>query len=119
MRSCATYPSAHPNVGSRDEDVAQLHRLLLQRNDNGGHPLGRDDVTTLYVSHPAALDHAMPAGHPESAERIRAVDRVLEDERFAGLVRGLARPAGAFLRRLWGAIAVIGVIHSAGPPLSS
>jgi len=47
-------------------------------------------MTTLYVSHPSALDHAMPAGHPECPDRIRAVERVLEDERFAGLVRGLA-----------------------------
>jgi acetoin utilization deacetylase AcuC-like enzyme len=50
-------------------------------------------VTTLYVSHPSALDHAMPEGHPERADRIRAVERALEDERFAGLLRGQAPKA--------------------------
>ena len=44
-------------------------------------------MTTLYVSHPSALDHAMPEGHPERADRIRAVERALENERFAGLVQ--------------------------------
>lgn len=44
-------------------------------------------MTTLYVSHPAALDHAVHEGHPERPDRIRAVERVLENERFAGLVR--------------------------------
>lgn len=47
-------------------------------------------MTTLYVSHPCALDHAMPAGHPERADRIRAVEAALEKERFSGLLRGLA-----------------------------
>lgn len=48
------------------------------------------DVTTLYVSHPSALDHATPPGHPERPDRIRVIERTLEDERFAGLVRVLA-----------------------------
>ena len=47
-------------------------------------------MTTLYVSHPSSLDHAMPAGHPERPARIQAVERALEDERFAALVRSLA-----------------------------
>ncbi|GLS45714.1 histone deacetylase family protein [Methylobacterium brachythecii] len=47
-------------------------------------------MTTLYVSHPSALDHIVPDGHPERPARIRAVERVLEQERFAALVRGLA-----------------------------
>lgn len=44
-------------------------------------------VTTLYVSHPSALDHAMPTGHPERADRIRAVESALEKERFSALLR--------------------------------
>ncbi|WP_375456876.1 histone deacetylase family protein [uncultured Methylobacterium sp.] len=52
-------------------------------------------MTTLYVSHPAALDHAVPEGHPERPDRIRAIERVLENERFAGLVRTLAPQAEA------------------------
>ena len=39
-------------------------------------------MTTLYVSHPAALDHAVPEGHPERPDRIRAIERVLENERL-------------------------------------
>ncbi|GJE43982.1 histone deacetylase family protein [Methylobacterium soli] len=47
-------------------------------------------MSTLYLSHPAALDHEIPPGHPERPDRIRAIERVLEDERFACLVRGAA-----------------------------
>ncbi|HEV2558049.1 MAG TPA: histone deacetylase family protein [Microvirga sp.] len=44
-------------------------------------------MTTLFLCHPAALNHQTPLGHPERADRIRAVERVLEQERFAALVR--------------------------------
>jgi len=44
-------------------------------------------VTTLYVSHPASFDHVVPEGHPERPARMRAIERALEDERFATLVR--------------------------------
>ena len=44
-------------------------------------------MTTLYLTHPAALLHETPAGHPERADRLRAVERALEAERFACLVR--------------------------------
>ena len=47
-------------------------------------------MTTLYVSHPASFDHEVPEGHPERPARMRAVERALEDERFAGLVRASA-----------------------------
>ncbi|MDE3745013.1 histone deacetylase family protein [Methylobacterium radiotolerans] len=47
-------------------------------------------MTTLYVSHPASFDHEVPEGHPERPARMRAVERALEDERFAGLVRATA-----------------------------
>ena len=47
-------------------------------------------MTTLYVSHPASFDHEVPEGHPERPARMRAVERALEDERFAGLVRAQA-----------------------------
>lgn len=50
-------------------------------------------MTTLYLSHPACLLHETPPGHPECPDRLRAVERALEDEKFALLVREPA-PAG-------------------------
>jgi len=47
-------------------------------------------LTTLLIMHPASLAHDMPAGHPERADRLRAVEWALEDERFAELIRSLA-----------------------------
>lgn len=44
-------------------------------------------MTTLLISHPSSLQHATPTGHPERSDRVRAVERVLEDERFATLQR--------------------------------
>jgi acetoin utilization deacetylase AcuC-like enzyme len=44
-------------------------------------------MTTLLLSHPACLDHLNPMGHPERPDRIRAIERVLEQEKFQGLAR--------------------------------
>ena len=44
-------------------------------------------MSTLYISHPACLDHQTPFGHPERPDRIRAIERALEKERFTSLVR--------------------------------
>src|SRR3954471_23725962 len=44
----------------------------------------------LLLGHPAALAHQVPMGHPERPDRIRAVERALEDECFSGLIRGQA-----------------------------
>lgn len=44
-------------------------------------------MTTLLISHPSSLRHVTPPGHPERADRIRAVEQALEDERFAHLQR--------------------------------
>jgi acetoin utilization deacetylase AcuC-like enzyme len=44
-------------------------------------------MATLLVTHPACLDHLTPAGHPERPDRLRAIDRELEDERFQSLAR--------------------------------
>jgi len=43
-------------------------------------------VTRLY-SHPIYLEHLTPSGHPERPDRLRAIERVLEDEKFAALDR--------------------------------
>jgi acetoin utilization deacetylase AcuC-like enzyme len=44
-------------------------------------------MQTLLISHPACLEHLMPAGHPERPDRLRAIEQALEDERFQTLVR--------------------------------
>jgi acetoin utilization deacetylase AcuC-like enzyme len=44
-------------------------------------------MTTLLITHPSSLNHLTPSGHPERPDRLRAVDRALEDERFQSLLR--------------------------------
>ncbi|CAN7497436.1 histone deacetylase family protein [Bosea sp. LjRoot90] len=44
-------------------------------------------MTTLLISHPSSLRHVTPSGHPERADRIRAVEQALEEERFTALQR--------------------------------
>lgn len=44
-------------------------------------------MPTLLISHPDSLTHDTGDQHPERIERIRAIDRVLEAERFSFLVR--------------------------------
>ncbi|WP_336491482.1 histone deacetylase family protein [Methylobacterium nigriterrae] len=44
-------------------------------------------MTTLYLHHLAALNHLAEPGHPERADRIRVIERVLEQERFTALAR--------------------------------
>jgi acetoin utilization deacetylase AcuC-like enzyme len=50
-------------------------------------PCGRAHVTTLLVSQPNFADHRTPDGHPERADRIRAVEDALAASRFDALVR--------------------------------
>src|ERR1019366_9792755 len=47
-------------------------------------------MTTLLLTHPACLDHATPPGHPERPDRVRAVAKVLGEDRFDKLARGEA-----------------------------
>lgn len=44
-------------------------------------------MSTLLIHHPAFLDHLTPIGHPERPDRMRAIDRAMEAERFMGLER--------------------------------
>jgi acetoin utilization deacetylase AcuC-like enzyme len=53
-------------------------------------------MTTLLISHDSALQHATPLGHPERADRYRAIMAVLEEEPFADLAREPA-PEGEFM----------------------
>jgi acetoin utilization deacetylase AcuC-like enzyme len=51
-------------------------------------------MTTALISHPACLDHDTPPGHPECADRLRAVLHALEAREFGGLMRLEAALAG-------------------------
>lgn len=44
-------------------------------------------MTTRLYTHPIHLEHLMPAGHPERPDRMRAVERILGEERFSTLDR--------------------------------
>ena len=44
-------------------------------------------MTTRLYTHPIHLEHLTPAGHPERPDRLRVIERVLEDESFMYLDR--------------------------------
>jgi acetoin utilization deacetylase AcuC-like enzyme len=44
-------------------------------------------MSTPLISHPACLQHIVPQGHPERPDRLRAIERALEAERFQALAR--------------------------------
>jgi acetoin utilization deacetylase AcuC-like enzyme len=50
-------------------------------------------MPTLYITHPACLDHLTPSGHPERPDRLRAIERVLAADAFKPLVRAEAPAA--------------------------
>src|SRR6266852_2942930 len=52
-------------------------------------------MSTLLVTHSACLEHLTPLGHPERPDRLRAIERVLEHERFMPLAREQAPRAVA------------------------
>jgi acetoin utilization deacetylase AcuC-like enzyme len=51
-------------------------------------------MATLYLTHPAYLDHDTGAGHPERADRLRAIEKVLSHELFSALKREEPPQAG-------------------------
>jgi acetoin utilization deacetylase AcuC-like enzyme len=61
-------------------DFARRHRDTARLPED---PLSK----TLLLSHSAGLGHDMGRGHPERPDRLRAVERVLENERFQPLIR--------------------------------
>ena len=44
-------------------------------------------MTTLLITHPASLNHQNGTGHPERPDRIRAIESILEQEKFQSLLR--------------------------------
>jgi acetoin utilization deacetylase AcuC-like enzyme len=50
-------------------------------------------MATLFITHPACLNHLTPPGHPERPDRLRAIEQVFASEKFQGLVRADAPTA--------------------------
>ena len=50
-------------------------------------------MPTLFVTHPACLEHRTPAGHPERPDRLRAISEVLGRPEFSALTRAEAPAA--------------------------
>lgn len=72
-------------------------------------------MSTLYLSHPAALGHQTSPGHPERADRIRVIERALEDESFCLLHREQApRAEIEWITRVHPA-SYVQAIHDAAP----
>lgn len=68
-----------------------VDRTLFERpRENDPVSIGANPVSTLLLHHPTFLDHLTPIGHPERPDRLRAIDRILEDERFQPLLRDIA-----------------------------
>src|ERR1700689_247127 len=47
-------------------------------------------MSTLLITHPACLNHLTPPGHPERPDRLRAIERALQGEKFQTLARAQA-----------------------------
>src|SRR6202163_77083 len=52
-------------------------------------------MSSLFITHPACLNHLTPAGHPERPDRLRAIEQALEQEQFQHLAR-MQAPAATF-----------------------
>jgi acetoin utilization deacetylase AcuC-like enzyme len=72
-------------------------------------------MTTLFVTHPAGLNHLTPAGHPERPDRLRAIDKALEAERFQLLAREEAPMADIDLVTLCHPTSHVEAIRDANP----
>ena len=72
-------------------------------------------MSTLLLSHPACLNHVTPAGHPERADRLRAIEQALEDERFQMLAREQAPMAPQEIIALVHPLEYVEAIRSASP----
>src|ERR1700728_4932117 len=72
-------------------------------------------MSTLLISHPACLDHLTPQGHPERPDRLRAVERALEAEKFQTLHRVLAPMASLDVIALCHPMDYIEEIRDAAP----
>ena len=72
-------------------------------------------MATLLVSDPVFLTHIVPGGHPERPDRLRAIERVLAGDTFAGLIRHGATPVGDDVLASAHTEAYIAEMHAAVP----
>ena len=72
-------------------------------------------MSTLFLTHPACLDHLTPPGHPERPDRLRAIEQALEDERFQTLAREQAPRAPLEIVALVHPMDYIEAIRDASP----
>jgi acetoin utilization deacetylase AcuC-like enzyme len=72
-------------------------------------------MSTLLISHPACLEHLTPHGHPERPDRLRAVERALEAEKFQILARVAAPMAPLEIVALCHPMDYITAIRDASP----
>jgi acetoin utilization deacetylase AcuC-like enzyme len=72
-------------------------------------------MSTLFLTHSACLDHDTGAGHPERPDRLRAVERALEDEKFQTLAREQAPMAEGEIISLCHPMDYVDAIRNASP----
>ena len=71
---------------------------------------------TLFITHRACHDHLTPADHPERSDRLRAIEQVLEHEKFTFLLRQqcpnrcLCHPC-EYIERVRRAVPQTGLVH--------
>lgn len=102
--------------GVRESDEAKSRAYLIYEHLPS--PLGADYIETmptLLLSHPSSLAHNTGPGHPERADRIRAIEQVLSDEKFATLIRAEAPMAENDLLALCHPLDYIDALREAAP----
>jgi acetoin utilization deacetylase AcuC-like enzyme len=72
-------------------------------------------MPTLFITHPACLNHLTPPGHPERPDRLRAIERAFADDRFQSLVRAEAPAADLDTIALCHPMAYVTAIRDASP----
>ncbi len=79
--------SRYSNAGI---DSLSGNRSDAEPTKDNNRPSGNAPLSTLLLHHSSYLDHLTPVGHPERPDRIRAIDRILEHEKFQSVERDLA-----------------------------
>jgi len=72
-------------------------------------------MPTLFITHPACLNHLTPPGHPERPDRLRAIERTFADDRFRSLIRAEAPAADLDTIALCHPMAYVTAIRDASP----